>query len=47
MIDRIKLYFRSPKGQQHVARAKTMARDPRNQQRLRQLMDRLRSRRTH
>lgn len=47
MVDRIKDYLRSPKGQERVERAKTMARDPRNQRKLRELMDRWRTRKTH
>lgn len=47
MVDRIKEYLRSPKGHEHTHRAKTMARDPRTQQRIREFMDRLRTRRTH
>jgi hypothetical protein len=47
IVDRIKDYFRGPKGQAHMHRAKTMARDPRNQRKIREFVDRLRSRRSH
>lgn len=46
MVDRIKDYLRSAKGQQHVRKAKGMVRDPQNQRKLRELMDRWRSRKT-
>lgn len=47
IVDRIKDYLHSPKGRENVERAKTAARDPQNQQRLRRLMDQWRSHRTH
>ncbi|GAA3798473.1 hypothetical protein GCM10022226_17290 [Sphaerisporangium flaviroseum] len=47
MVDRIKDYLRTPKGQAHMEKAKTMARDPRHQQKLRDLVNRWRARRTH
>ncbi|MFC4590347.1 hypothetical protein [Sphaerisporangium corydalis] len=47
MVDRIKDYLRSPKGHEHMEKAKTMARDPRNQRKLRDFMDKWRARRTH
>ncbi|MEZ0072580.1 hypothetical protein ABH927_001918 [Planotetraspora sp. GP83] len=42
MVERIKEFFRSPQGKRAVGRARTMARDPRNQQRVRQFLDRWR-----
>ncbi|MEV0612469.1 hypothetical protein AB0I81_04025 [Nonomuraea sp. NPDC050404] len=45
LIDRIRAYFRSPKGRQNLEKAKRMARDPRNQQKARRFLDRLRTRR--
>ncbi|GII83402.1 hypothetical protein Ssi03_13920 [Sphaerisporangium siamense] len=47
IVDRIKDYLRSPKGQEHVRRVETMAKDPQNQRKLRELLDRWRGRRTH
>ncbi|MET8143360.1 hypothetical protein ABZU32_23920 [Sphaerisporangium sp. NPDC005288] len=47
MMDRIKEYLRGPKGHEHVEKVKTMARDPQNQRKLRELVDRWRTRRTH
>ncbi|MCT9929410.1 hypothetical protein N5079_04170 [Planotetraspora sp. A-T 1434] len=47
MVERIKEFFRSPQGKRAVGRARTMGRDPRNQQRVRQFMDRWRHRNTH
>ncbi|MBB5630511.1 hypothetical protein [Sphaerisporangium krabiense] len=46
MIDRIKEYLRSPKGREHVEKAKTMARDPQNQRKLREMVDKWRARKT-
>jgi hypothetical protein len=45
LIDRVRAYLRSPKGKQQIERAKRMARDPRNQNKARQLLARLRGRR--
>ncbi|MDP4508288.1 hypothetical protein [Nonomuraea turcica] len=45
LMDRVRAYLRSPKGKQNVEKAKRMARDPRTQQKARQFLDRLRSRR--
>jgi hypothetical protein len=42
IIERIKQYFRSPEGKRMTEKAKSVARDPRNKQRLQRLMDRLR-----
>lgn len=47
MVERIKEYLRGPKGQQHMEKAKTMAKDPRNQRKVRELVDKWRSRRSH
>ncbi|WP_405146702.1 hypothetical protein OG589_05365 [Sphaerisporangium sp. NBC_01403] len=47
MVDRIKEYLRSPKAQERVEKAKTMARDPNNQRKLREYMDKWRGRKTH
>ncbi|WP_165978641.1 hypothetical protein [Actinomadura darangshiensis] len=40
LIDRIKRFARSPQGQKARARAERMARDPRNQARIRRLLTR-------
>lgn len=45
LMDRVRAYMRSPKGRQQVEKAKRMARDPRNQQKARRLLDRFRGRR--
>jgi hypothetical protein len=49
LIDRVRAYLRSPKGRQQVEKAKRkaeeLARDPRNQQRVRGLLERFRGRR--
>ncbi|MEU5877133.1 hypothetical protein [Spirillospora sp. NPDC047279] len=42
LMTRIKLWFRSPQGQQARARAEQLARDPRNKQRARGLMAKFR-----
>jgi hypothetical protein len=42
IVDRIKEYFRGGQGRRMTEKAKTMARDPRNKQRLQRLMDRVR-----
>ncbi|MGC5010432.1 hypothetical protein ACLQ2R_06665 [Streptosporangium sp. DT93] len=47
MIDRIKNYLRTPQGQRNMEKAKTMARDPRNQQKIRGLLNRFRGGSTH
>ncbi|MFC4531744.1 hypothetical protein [Sphaerisporangium dianthi] len=47
MMDRIRDYLRSPKGQEHVEKVKTMAKDPRHQRKIRDYVDRWRARRTH
>ncbi len=44
-MERVRAYLRSPKGQQTVEKAKRMARDPRNQQKARQFLERFRGRR--
>ncbi|MEU9884133.1 hypothetical protein AB0M95_04425 [Sphaerisporangium sp. NPDC051017] len=46
MVERIKEYLRSAKGRENVEKAKTMARDPQNQRKLRELVDRWRARKT-
>jgi len=46
LLDRIKEYLRGPQGRRMTEKAKTMARDPRNKQRLQRLMDRLRGHKT-
>jgi hypothetical protein len=45
LMDRVRAYLRSPKGRQQVENAKRMARDPRNQQKVRQFLERFRGRR--
>jgi hypothetical protein len=45
MLNRIKGYLRSPKGQQMTNKARGMAKDPRNRERARQAAQRLRRRR--
>ncbi|XVQ83345.1 hypothetical protein ACQP2K_31580 [Microbispora siamensis] len=47
IVQRIRDYLQSPKGHENVEKAKTMARDPENRQRLRRLMDQMRGHRTH
>ncbi|GAA4559837.1 hypothetical protein GCM10023193_18380 [Planotetraspora kaengkrachanensis] len=42
LIERIKEYLRGPQGRRMTEKAKTMARDPRNRERLQRLMDRMR-----
>ncbi len=42
LMDRVRNYLRTPQGQRHMEKAKTMARDPRNQQKLRGLLARFR-----
>ncbi|MER5324045.1 hypothetical protein [Streptosporangium roseum] len=43
LVDRIRSYLSSPQGRRNVEKAKTMARDPRNQRRLRDFMNRFRA----
>ncbi|GAA0369820.1 hypothetical protein GCM10009530_19870 [Microbispora corallina] len=45
IVQRIKEYFQSQKGREGVERVKTMARDPRNRERVHRLMDQWRGRR--
>ncbi|MFD1545149.1 hypothetical protein [Nonomuraea guangzhouensis] len=45
LMDRVRAYLRSPKGRQNIEKAKRMARDPNNQRKARQFLDRLRSKR--
>ncbi|MCE7002398.1 hypothetical protein LWC34_06065 [Kibdelosporangium philippinense] len=45
LMDRIKNFLRSPKGQQMTDKAREMAKDPRNQERARQAADKLRGKR--
>ncbi|MBT2226744.1 hypothetical protein [Nonomuraea sp. NEAU-A123] len=45
LMDRVRAYLRSPKGRQTVEKAKRMARDPNNQRKARQFLDRFRSKR--
>ncbi|GAA3023044.1 hypothetical protein [Streptosporangium longisporum] len=47
IIARVKNYLRTPQGQRNMEKAKTMARDPRNQQRIRGLLSRFRGGSTH
>ncbi|MBE3009837.1 hypothetical protein IL992_11630 [Microbispora sp. NEAU-D428] len=47
IVQRIREYLQSPKGHENVEKAKTMARDPENRQRLRRLMDQMRGHRAH
>jgi len=42
LIDRVRNYLRTPQGRRNMEKARAMARDPRNQQRLRGLLDRFR-----
>ncbi|WP_203973783.1 hypothetical protein [Planotetraspora silvatica] len=46
LLDRIKEYLSGPQGRRMTEKAKTMARDPRNKQRLQRLMDRFRGHKT-
>ncbi|WP_182884892.1 hypothetical protein [Microbispora sp. H10885] len=46
IVQRIREYLQTPKGRENMEKAKTMARDPENQQRLRRLMDQVRGHRT-
>ncbi|MCT2583091.1 hypothetical protein [Actinophytocola gossypii] len=45
LLNRIKGYLRSPKGQQMTNKARDMAKDPRKRERARQAADKLRRRR--
>ncbi|GAA3134591.1 hypothetical protein GCM10010466_26720 [Planomonospora alba] len=47
LISRIRGYLSSPQGRRNIEQAKRMARDPRNRQRVRGLLARLRGGRTH
>ncbi|GGK78387.1 hypothetical protein Ppa06_41320 [Planomonospora parontospora subsp. parontospora] len=47
LIARIRTYLSSPQGRRNLEKAKTMARDPRNQQKARGLLARLRGGRSH
>ncbi|MBB2911507.1 hypothetical protein FHS43_002780 [Streptosporangium becharense] len=47
LIDRIKSYLRTPSGRRNMEKAKAMARDPRHQQKARQLLSRFRTGHTH
>ncbi|GAB3147157.1 hypothetical protein [Microbispora hainanensis] len=47
IVQRIREYLQTPKGRENVEKAKTMARDPQNRQRVRRLMDQWRGHRTH
>ncbi|MDP9841539.1 hypothetical protein J2853_000750 [Streptosporangium lutulentum] len=47
LIDKIRHYMSTPQGRRNVEKAKSMAKDPRNQQKLRQFMNRFRAGRTH
>ncbi|GIH92708.1 hypothetical protein ACFFMN_37370 [Planobispora siamensis] len=42
LISRIRSYLSTPQGRRNLEKAKTMARDPRNQQKVRQLISRFR-----
>ncbi|GAA3105015.1 hypothetical protein [Streptosporangium carneum] len=43
LVDKIRRYLASPQGRRNMEKAKTMARDPRNQRRLREFVNRFRS----
>jgi CHASE3 domain sensor protein len=45
MLNRIKNFVRSPKGRQMTNKAREMAKDPRNRERVRQATQRLRRKR--
>ncbi|WP_169789038.1 hypothetical protein [Nonomuraea candida] len=45
LMDRVRAYLRSPKGRANMEKAKQLARDPRNQQKARRLLERFRGRR--
>jgi hypothetical protein len=45
LLNRIKNFMRSPKGQQMTNRAQEMAKDPRNRERVRRATQKLRRRR--
>ncbi|GIH99313.1 hypothetical protein [Planobispora takensis] len=42
LISRIRSYLSTPQGRRNLEKAKTMARDPRNQQKVRRLISRFR-----
>ncbi|WP_326823894.1 hypothetical protein OHA77_35080 [Streptosporangium sp. NBC_01639] len=44
LVDQIRRYLSTPQGHRNLEKAKVMARDPRNQQRLREFVARFRSR---
>ncbi|MCG5215331.1 hypothetical protein [Streptosporangium sp. KLBMP 9127] len=44
LMDKVRRYIQSPQGRQNVEKAKRMANDPRNKQKLRGLLDKFRSR---
>jgi hypothetical protein len=43
LIARVRYYLSTPQGRRNLEKAKAMARDPRNQQKLRGLLDRFRA----
>jgi CHASE3 domain sensor protein len=45
LLNKIKSFMRSPKGQQMTSKARKMAQDPRNRERARQAAQRLRRKR--
>ncbi|MFC0556342.1 hypothetical protein ACFFHJ_36100 [Planotetraspora thailandica] len=46
IVERIKQYLRGPEGKRMTEKAKSMARDPRNKERMQRFMDRLRGHKT-
>ncbi|GGS70315.1 hypothetical protein GCM10010156_31450 [Planobispora rosea] len=46
LISRVRAYLSTPQGRRNLEKAKTMARDPRNQQRARSLLARLTGKRS-
>jgi hypothetical protein len=46
LIDKVRHYLSTPAGRRNMEKAKAMANDPRNQQKLRQFMNRFRGGRT-
>jgi hypothetical protein len=44
MIDKVRRYIQSPQGRQNIEKAKRMARDPNNRNKIRNLLARFRTR---
>ncbi|NRQ38610.1 hypothetical protein HII36_43330 [Nonomuraea sp. NN258] len=47
LMDRVRAYLRSPQGKENVEKAKRLARDPKNQQKAKRFVDKLRTKRPH